>query len=77
MHRLRGRFPASARLRVVLILNPPDRRRRDVDNYSKGLLDAFTHAGIWADDEQIDELLIRKCHPVPPRGLVEVDVAVI
>lgn len=51
--------PLSGRLKVRVELHPPCRRKRDVDNYLKGLLDAITHAGhIWVDDEQIDELTI-------------------
>lgn len=38
----------------------PDLRRRDVDNLLKAPLDALTHAGVWTDDEQVQELSIRK-----------------
>ena len=51
----------SGRLEVSLDLHPPDARRRDADNYCKGVLDALTHAGVWGDDEQIDRLHILKC----------------
>lgn len=46
-------------VRVTIILNPPDKRRRDVDNYSKAVLDALTSAGIWDDDSQVKELTIK------------------
>lgn len=36
----------------------PDRRRRDLDNLLKSLCDSLTHAGLWHDDEQIDDLRI-------------------
>ena len=44
------------RLAITVILHPTDRRVRDIDNYDKGLLDALTHAGVWVDDEQLDQL---------------------
>lgn len=50
----------DGRLNVEVILYPPDRRTRDLDNYMKALLDAITHAGFWADDEQIDQLSIMR-----------------
>jgi crossover junction endodeoxyribonuclease RusA len=48
------------RLSVQVILYPPDKRCRDLDNYMKALLDALTHAKVWVDDEQIDELAIHR-----------------
>lgn len=56
-----GNTQLNGRLEVSLDLYPPDARKRDVDNYSKGVLDALTHAGVWLDDEQIDRLHILKC----------------
>lgn len=38
----------------------PDKRRRDLDNLTKATLDALTHAGVWADDSQIDDLRITR-----------------
>ena len=45
-------------LRVVIEAFPPDRRKRDLDNILKSLLDSLTHAGVWEDDSQIDDLRI-------------------
>ena len=56
------------RLSVDIILYPPDRRTRDLDNYMKALLDALTKAGFWIDDEQIDELAIMRGKIVKPGG---------
>jgi crossover junction endodeoxyribonuclease RusA len=39
---------------------PPDRRRRDLDNLQKPLLDALQHAGVYEDDSQVDLLLSRR-----------------
>jgi crossover junction endodeoxyribonuclease RusA len=33
----------------------PDRRRRDLGNLDKALMDSLTHAGVWDDDSQIDD----------------------
>ena len=48
----------SGRIRVSIIANPPDRRKRDIDNIIKPLLDSLTIAGVWFDDSQIDHLEI-------------------
>ena len=36
----------------------PDRRKRDLDNVCKALLDALTHANVWIDDSMINQLFI-------------------
>jgi len=51
----------EGRLSVLVSLYPPDRRRRDLDNTSKALLDALTHAGVYEDDDLIDRLTIERC----------------
>lgn len=60
-----GRQPLASRLAVTIEVQPPDRRRRDLDNLTKALLDALTHAGVWLDDSQIDELRLIRLGPVP------------
>jgi len=52
------RMPGSRKLAVKLTAFPPDARARDLDNLPKAVLDALTHAGVWADDSQIDALHI-------------------
>ena len=53
-----GCKPMAGRLAVSIEAFPPDRRKRDLDNMLKALLDSMTHAGIWHDDDQIDEVRI-------------------
>ena len=55
--------PMDGRISVRVDAAPPDRRVRDLDNISKALLDALTHAGVWRDDSQIDDLRIVRCDP--------------
>lgn len=46
------------RMLMEVVLFPPDKRKRDLDNHMKALLDAMTIAGVWEDDSQIDQLHI-------------------
>lgn len=50
----------EGRLAVHIALFPPDRRRRDIDNVQKPLLDALQHGGAYEDDCQIDWLLTER-----------------
>jgi crossover junction endodeoxyribonuclease RusA len=59
----------SGPLSATVDLYPPCNRRRDVDNYNKGLLDALGEAGLYEDDSQIIDLRIRM-HPKKPPGCV-------
>lgn len=57
--RARGELPREMLdedVAVELVLYPPDRRRRDLDNYCKSVFDALTHAGLWRDDSQIKHI---------------------
>lgn len=46
------------RLAVTIEARMPDRRKRDLDNLPKAVLDGLTHAGVWLDDGQIDDLRV-------------------
>lgn len=48
----------DGRLYVAIDVFPPDRRKRDLDNLPKGILDGLTHAGVIEDDSNIDHLVI-------------------
>ena len=54
----RGVRPIEGRLAVEIDVHPPDRRRRDLDNIQKALLDSMAHGGAYADDAQIDRLTV-------------------
>jgi len=51
--------PTDKRVMCQIKLYPPDRRKRDIDNYAKSLLDSLTGIA-WVDDEQIDCLAISR-----------------
>lgn len=55
---LSGKAFGKARLGIRVVYFPADKRRTDLDNRLKGLLDALQHAGLYDDDEQIDQLTI-------------------
>lgn len=61
----------TGRLIVTIKAWMPDKRRRDIDNLNKAILDAMTHAGFWADDSLIDDLRIIRAGVEKP-GRVEV-----
>lgn len=52
--------PAVGRLAVTVEVYPPDRRRRDIDNLLKAVLDACQHGGAFPDDSRIVWLLVHR-----------------
>lgn len=60
----RGIKPLGGPLDVAVELFPPDRRKRDADNFHKCLSDALQHAGVFQDDSQVVRLEIWKRDPV-------------
>lgn len=69
-----GHKTLEGRVSLFAAIYPADRRKQDIDNRAKSLQDALTHAGVWLDDEQIDELhLVRK--EVVKGGQVKVFIA--
>lgn len=60
----------SARLKVTLTLNPPDRRKRDLANFEKAAIDALAFAGVFQDDSQIDDLRLVRGEVGKPGSVV-------
>lgn len=52
--------PAGGRIALAMDAFPPDRRRRDLDNLQKAVLDSLEHARVYLDDSQIDLLAVRR-----------------
>ena len=48
----------DSKLRVSMVLFPRDKRKIDIDNRIKAVLDALQDAGVFNDDFQVDELSI-------------------
>src|SRR6056297_4211654 len=70
VHELNGGEPEPllGPLAMTIRMHPPDRRRRDVDNHAKAVLDACTHAGVWSDDSQVRELHLYMDEVSPRNG---------
>ena len=65
--------PSSEPAAVDIVLFPPDKRRRDIDNYNKALFDALTHAGVWEDDSQVQRMQV-EWGPVTPGWKVDITI---
>lgn len=63
----------TGRLAVTIHMTMPNKIRRDIDNFQKVALDALTHAGVWGDDSQIDDLrCVREAIKKP--GWIDVEI---
>jgi crossover junction endodeoxyribonuclease RusA len=54
----RIRKAPDGNLSVTIEARMPDKRKRDLDNIPKAVLDALTHCGFWIDDSLIDDLRV-------------------
>lgn len=54
-------MPMKGDVKLVAYAGPPDKRKRDIDNIFKCLLDSLTKAGVYEDDFQICDLRIVRC----------------
>lgn len=65
--------PMKGQVKVTLTLIFPNKLRRDIDNYCKGILDAMNHK-VYLDDSQIKELRVTKEYEKNhPKIIVEVE----
>lgn len=64
---------ADDRLAMTIEAFPPDRRKRDLDNILKSLLDSLQNAKVFCDDGQIDYLCVER--KTPRLGQVIVSIA--
>lgn len=55
----------KGRVELKIDVYPPDKRRRDLDNVLKALLDGLRTAGVYEDDSQIDHLDVLRCGVFP------------
>ncbi len=58
-------------LMVEIIMYPPDKRKRDMDNIKKALFDALQHAGLYKDDYQICDDHTVRINKVVNGGLID------
>ncbi len=69
-----GRPPFAGSLEVFIDFWLPDKRRRDLDNLSKGVLDACNGI-VWVDDQQVTALhLVKHFNIQEPGCTVGVEV---
>ena len=61
------------RVEVRVELYPPDKRKRDIDNPVKALLDSLEKAFVFEEDEQIKRLHVAMHDPVKG-GRVDVEI---
>lgn len=49
---------------VTAHLYPPDRRKRDIDNTLKAILDSLQKAGVYKNDNQVKQLFVARINAV-------------
>jgi len=64
----------SRRYSVFIKVRPPDKRKRDLDNLLKPILDSLTEYGAIVDDSKVDDLRIQRFNPTP-EGSVEIIIS--
>ena len=67
----RNYFDKDSRIKLIIEAYPPDKRKRDLDNLFKSLLDSLQFARVFPDDNQIDILYIQRM----PENLNKIELA--
>ena len=67
----------TARLQLEIVLWPKDKRKYDIDNRVKALLDSLQDAGVFDDDEQIDQINVYRGSGTRTGGQARVMIEVI
>lgn len=70
LHKFKGACK-DKKIAVTINVFPPDKRKRDLDNILKCLLDAMEHANVYENDNNIDMLTVIRRQSVP-NGCVQV-----
>lgn len=61
--------PLECDIWLTLIFTMPDKRRRDLDNYFKAVLDLLTDGGVYKDDSQVVSIHAIKEEVEKPGGV--------
>lgn len=67
-------FEIDEKIAITVVMHPPDKRKRDLDNYLKSMLDALTHAELWADDSIIDQMYVFR-GKIVKNGLIRLEIS--
>ena len=59
--------------RVTINLYFENKRRCDIDNRIKPLLDALVYAAVIRDDSLVDEIVVRRCHGEHEQTVVRIE----
>ena len=68
-----GLHNLAGKVEICIRANPPDKRRRDLDNILKSLFDALQHAHLIGDDFNVEAFSVRRL-PVIEGGRVTVTI---
>jgi crossover junction endodeoxyribonuclease RusA len=66
----------DAALKISMILRPRDKRKADIDNRIKSVLDALEGAGLFNNDYQVEDLHIVRGEPIKGGKMIVIVEAV-